>query len=43
MVANKLAVDFVYNKQDLLIPNPLTDKEAYEKALGNRPKKETIN
>ena len=34
---------FVYNKQDLLIPNPLTDKEAYEKALGNRPKKETIN
>ena len=34
---------FVYNKQDLLIPNPVTDKEAYEKALGNRPKKETIN
>ncbi|MCY7292817.1 MAG: NADH-quinone oxidoreductase subunit I [Ferruginibacter sp.] len=34
---------FVYNKEDLLIPHPLTDKEAYEKALGNRPKKETIN
>jgi len=34
---------FVYNKQDLLIPNPLTDKEAYEKALGNRPKKHLDN
>ncbi len=34
---------FIYNKQDLLIPNPVTDKEAYEKALGNRPKKETVN
>ena len=34
---------FVYNKQDLLIPNPVTDKEAYEKALGNRPKKHSVN
>ncbi len=34
---------FIYNKQDLLIPNPLTDKVAYEKALGNRAKKETAN
>ena len=34
---------FIYNKQDLLIPNPLTDQAAYEKALGNRPKKETAN
>ena len=34
---------FVYNKQDLLIPNPVTDKEAYEKALGNRPKKHLDN
>ncbi len=34
---------FIYNKQELLIPNPITDKEAYEKALGNRPKKETDN
>jgi NADH-quinone oxidoreductase subunit I len=34
---------FIYNKQELLIPNPLTDKEAYEKALGNRTKRETVN
>ncbi len=34
---------FIYNKQDLLIPNPLTDKEAYEKALGSRARKETVN
>ena len=34
---------FVYNKQDLLIPNPVTDKEAYEKALGKRPKKHLDN
>jgi len=33
---------FIYNKQDLLIPNPKTDKEAYEKALGNR-KNQTVN
>jgi NADH-quinone oxidoreductase subunit I len=34
---------FVYNKEDLLIPNPTTDKEAYEKALGNRPRKQLVN
>lgn len=34
---------FIYNKQELLIPNPVTDKEAYEKALGNRTKRETVN
>jgi NADH-quinone oxidoreductase subunit I len=34
---------FIYNKQELLIPNPLTDKDAYEKALGNRTKRETVN
>lgn len=34
---------FVYDKEDLLIPNPVTDKEAYEKALGNRPKKHLVN
>ena len=34
---------FVYNKEDLLIPNLVTDKEAYEKALGNRPKKHLDN
>lgn len=33
---------FIYNKQDLLIPDPKTDKEAYEKALGNR-KNQTVN
>jgi NADH-quinone oxidoreductase subunit I len=25
---------FIYSKQDLLIPNPLTEKEEYEKAKG---------
>ncbi len=34
---------FVYNKQELLIPNPITDNEAYKKALGNRPQKQTAN
>lgn len=28
---------FIYNKEDLLIPNPITEPEAYKKALGNRP------
>lgn len=27
---------FIYNKQDLLIPNPKENPEAYKKALGNR-------
>lgn len=30
---------FIYNKQDLLIPNPKENPDAYAKALGNRPKK----
>jgi NADH-quinone oxidoreductase subunit I len=30
---------FIYGKQELLIPNPLTDPEAYAKAKGNRPEK----
>ena len=34
---------FIYNKQDLLIPHPKEDLEAYKKALGNRAKKETVN
>ena len=34
---------FIYNKQELLIPNPITDKEGYEKAAGNRVKRETVN
>ena len=29
---------FIYGKEDLLIPNPKTDPEAYKKALGNRAK-----
>jgi NADH-quinone oxidoreductase subunit I len=27
---------FIYAKDELLIPNPLTDKENYEKAKGQR-------
>jgi len=34
---------FVYDKKDLLIPHPIEEPEAYKKALGNKPKKETIN
>lgn len=32
---------FIYNKSDLLIPDPKTDPEAFEKALGNRATKKT--
>ena len=34
---------FIYKKEELLIPNPINDLEAYKKALGNRAKKETVN
>ena len=34
---------FIYNKQDLLIPNPKEDPEAYKKALGNRAVKNNDN
>ena len=34
---------FIYNKQDLLIPNPIEEPEAYKKALGNRAKMPTTN
>ncbi len=34
---------FIYGKNDLLIPHPKEDPEAYKKALGNRAKKETAN
>ena len=27
---------FIYKKEDMLIPNPITEPEAYKKALGNR-------
>ena len=30
---------FIYKKEDLLIPHPIEEPEAYKKALGNRPKK----
>jgi NADH-quinone oxidoreductase subunit I len=33
---------FIYGKEDLLIPNPKTNPEAYEKALGTRAKKQQI-
>ena len=31
---------FIYGKEDLLIPHPKQDPEAYRKALGNRGKNE---
>ena len=31
---------FIYDKEDLLIPNPKENPEAYQKALGNRPIKQ---
>ncbi|MEJ7627438.1 MAG: NADH-quinone oxidoreductase subunit I [Ferruginibacter sp.] len=34
---------FIYNKQDLLIPNPVEDPEGYKKALGNRASNKTIS
>src|SRR5689334_22861932 len=30
---------FIYKKDDLLIPNPLTEPEKYKKALGEKPTK----
>ncbi|OQY96120.1 MAG: NADH-quinone oxidoreductase subunit I [Sphingobacteriales bacterium UTBCD1] len=30
---------FIYKKDDMLIPNPLTEPETYKKALGERPAK----
>ena len=34
---------FIYNKADLLIPDPKKDPEAYKKALGNRAKNKPVN
>ncbi|MFT3827051.1 MAG: NADH-quinone oxidoreductase subunit NuoI [Chitinophagaceae bacterium] len=34
--ANYQRKGFIYGKPDLLIPNPVDDREAYEQALGNR-------
>jgi len=33
---------FIYKKEELLIPHPKKDPGAYKKALGNRAKKETV-
>jgi NADH-quinone oxidoreductase subunit I len=33
---------FVYSKDELLIPHPVKEPEAYQKALGNRVKREKI-
>jgi len=33
---------FIYKKEELLIPHPKQDPEAYKKALGTRAKKETV-
>ena len=34
---------FIYKKEDLLIPNPLTQPEEYKKALGEKVEKEKMN
>ena len=34
---------FIYKKEELLIPHPTEQPEAYKKALGNRVKRETVN
>ena len=34
---------FIYKKEDLLIPHPIENPEAFKKALGNRAKKEMVN
>jgi NADH-quinone oxidoreductase subunit I len=34
---------FIYSKNDLLIPHPQENPEAYKKALGNRANKTTVN
>jgi len=33
---------FIYGKDELLIPHPVNEPEAYKKALGNRVKKATV-
>ncbi len=38
--ANYQRQGFIYGKDDLLIPNPVTEPEAYQKALGGRVVKE---
>jgi NADH-quinone oxidoreductase subunit I len=36
--ANYQRKGFIYGKNDLLIPHPIKEKEAYEKARGGRVK-----
>src|SRR3984885_7533296 len=38
--ANYTRKSFIYGKEDLLIPHPIEEPEAYKKALGNRAKKD---
>lgn len=38
--SNYTRESFIYNKNDLLIPDPVTDPEGFAKARGNRAKKE---
>jgi len=40
--ANYQRKGFIYGKDDLLIPDPKTEPEAYAKAKGNRANKETV-
>ena len=40
--ADYLRKQFIYTKDDLLIPHPQNDPEGYKKALGNRPKKDQV-
>lgn len=40
--ANYQRKGFIYNKKDLLIPNPLTEPEAYKKALGDINQPEAV-
>ncbi len=41
--ANYARKGFIYKKEDLLIPNPLTQPEEYKKALGEKAGKEKTN
>ena len=38
--SNYTRESFIYNKNDLLIPDPVTDPEGFSKARGNRAKRE---
>lgn len=40
--SNYTRESFIYNKSDLLIPDPKTDPQGFAKARGNRAKKEEV-